>query len=407
VEAGFLPAYLRYHVLPPNAGREEIEREFQRRRLPLPAKIAAGQTAQGSVYFRLSPNPTDFSFEASVGTQHYKLTVDLRLIGGLHTEYSTNQWPPLPPGTRIRAAGPAGTLQVECEEGLVFALDGRFVGTARYSLGGVQITPVKPGKYTLQVCKPGFFPVLMPVIVRADEATKVAQLSLLPVPSALRTSTDQEHPLKTLRMTRELAGDADEATAIELARLQAPGTTTVSELQDLVSQRTGDYARFLTWLNDLRKAEVQVSALFRREYAFWRSINENPAIPPAEKSSAWRAMVDRWEISASENPLPLVWRNHRVDVARGDLRVIFSEPWPTGLAPPKRFIDGVEISATSPTSPPSPLAGWDFKGLPVGTHHLRIVHPAITPAVSNFPIEDSRLTEIRWAPKFNKAQNLP
>lgn len=66
------------------SARHEIEREFQRRRLALPATVLPGQTTQGSLFFRISPGPRQIKFHLVTDAGPRDETIDLSALHGLH-----------------------------------------------------------------------------------------------------------------------------------------------------------------------------------------------------------------------------------------------------------------------------------------------------------------------------------
>jgi hypothetical protein len=65
-------------------GRHKIEAEFQRRRLALPLTLAPGATAQGSLFFRITPGPRRLSLTYASDGRTATLPIELTSLGGLH-----------------------------------------------------------------------------------------------------------------------------------------------------------------------------------------------------------------------------------------------------------------------------------------------------------------------------------
>jgi len=81
---GTLPAYIAGSLYRNHTSRQNIEAEFSRRRHVLPLNIPPGQTAQGSLFFRIAPGPQSLKLayrgDGAVGTT----TIDLTPLGPLH-----------------------------------------------------------------------------------------------------------------------------------------------------------------------------------------------------------------------------------------------------------------------------------------------------------------------------------
>lgn len=89
-----LPAYIVGTVVKNRTSRRDIEEEFHRRRLVLPATLAPGQTVQGSLFFRVSPGPQDLSLRARQGSERTIVTLDLKPLRGLHLRPAAGPTPP-------------------------------------------------------------------------------------------------------------------------------------------------------------------------------------------------------------------------------------------------------------------------------------------------------------------------
>ena len=65
--------------------KHQVEAEFDRRRLALPLSLVSGQTAQGSLFFRITPGPRRLIFTCVAGTAAPRdVTIDLTRLAGLH-----------------------------------------------------------------------------------------------------------------------------------------------------------------------------------------------------------------------------------------------------------------------------------------------------------------------------------
>ena len=65
-------------------GRHKIEAEFARRRLVLPVTIKPGETAQGSLFFTITPGPRQLSFACKSGGEARTVALDLAPLAALH-----------------------------------------------------------------------------------------------------------------------------------------------------------------------------------------------------------------------------------------------------------------------------------------------------------------------------------
>jgi hypothetical protein len=74
------------------SNRHDIEREFRRRQLVLPAIIGPDLTVQGSLFFPITPGPRRLVLQHSIDGESKAVTVDLTPIAGLHLK-------PAPPAT--------------------------------------------------------------------------------------------------------------------------------------------------------------------------------------------------------------------------------------------------------------------------------------------------------------------
>ena len=66
------------------SGRHEIEREFAHRRLVLPATLAPGEVAPGSLFFPITPGPQRLVLRGRADGQPVEVAIDLAPLAGLH-----------------------------------------------------------------------------------------------------------------------------------------------------------------------------------------------------------------------------------------------------------------------------------------------------------------------------------
>jgi hypothetical protein len=100
-----LPIYAVVSVVGNVKGRHRIEAEFNRRRLVLPATIPPGQSAEGSLFFRISPGPKRLILAGRAGDEPQELTLDLAPLAGLHFKAPPSTAPP-PAGTSAPSPTP-------------------------------------------------------------------------------------------------------------------------------------------------------------------------------------------------------------------------------------------------------------------------------------------------------------
>jgi hypothetical protein len=93
VGAVALPAFIGGSIYANISRRHEIEREFQRRRLALPATLVAGQVAQGSVFFPITPGPRQLVLHCREGRDTRDVVIDLAPITTLHLKARSPQEP--------------------------------------------------------------------------------------------------------------------------------------------------------------------------------------------------------------------------------------------------------------------------------------------------------------------------
>ena len=71
------------------SGRRDIEAEFTRRRLVLPLMLAPGQTAQGSLFFPITPGPRQLSLRVRAAAETFDAIIKLTPLAGLHLTPAT------------------------------------------------------------------------------------------------------------------------------------------------------------------------------------------------------------------------------------------------------------------------------------------------------------------------------
>jgi hypothetical protein len=81
-----LPAFVAGTIYSNVHHRHQIEDEFARRHIVLPATITPGQTLQGSLFFCVSPGPRSIAFLVQNDGAYQKVTVDLAPLAGLHLQ---------------------------------------------------------------------------------------------------------------------------------------------------------------------------------------------------------------------------------------------------------------------------------------------------------------------------------
>lgn len=76
--------------------KHQIEAEFSRRRFELPTIVMPGETARGSLFFRISPGPERLVLSGRAGGQPVEITIDLAPLAGLHLAQPTAAASPPP-----------------------------------------------------------------------------------------------------------------------------------------------------------------------------------------------------------------------------------------------------------------------------------------------------------------------
>ena len=79
-----IPAFIGGTVYTNINNRHAIEREFERRRLVLPAILVPGQLVQGSLFFRISPGPKRLTLSCHVDDEPRSVVINLAPLAGLH-----------------------------------------------------------------------------------------------------------------------------------------------------------------------------------------------------------------------------------------------------------------------------------------------------------------------------------
>jgi hypothetical protein len=79
-----VPIYAGVAIHRNSTHRQVIEHEFQTRRLVLPLTLAPGRSAQGSLFFHVTPGPRRLTLRIASAGQVEDLVIDLSPLGGLH-----------------------------------------------------------------------------------------------------------------------------------------------------------------------------------------------------------------------------------------------------------------------------------------------------------------------------------
>ena len=110
--AAILPFYIGGTVYRNISSRHDIENEFAHRRLVLPATVAPGGVAQGSLFFRISPGPQRLALRGRSGAEPVEVAIGLAPLRSLHLQPDADTPPaaartPQKPG-RLPAESVAG-----------------------------------------------------------------------------------------------------------------------------------------------------------------------------------------------------------------------------------------------------------------------------------------------------------
>jgi hypothetical protein len=79
-----LPVYAVGTVAMNYRRKHQVQDEFTRRRLVLPLTIAPGETAQGSLFFRITPSPRELVLHCRTDEAAHDVSVSLTALRGLH-----------------------------------------------------------------------------------------------------------------------------------------------------------------------------------------------------------------------------------------------------------------------------------------------------------------------------------
>ncbi len=94
------PVYAVTAVAINSGNRKKVEAEFVRRRLELPRTLPAGQTGQGSFFFRVAPGPRRLTLRCSAAERVHEVVIDLSPLAGLHLKSDS-----APAAARSRSPG--------------------------------------------------------------------------------------------------------------------------------------------------------------------------------------------------------------------------------------------------------------------------------------------------------------
>ena len=84
--------------------KHQVEAEFTRRRLVLPVTLVPGQTAEGSLFFRITPSPRELVFRTERAEAKAEVKVNLAPLSGLHVKAKPGADTPATAGTAERNA---------------------------------------------------------------------------------------------------------------------------------------------------------------------------------------------------------------------------------------------------------------------------------------------------------------
>jgi len=302
-----------------------------------------------------------------------------------------------------RAADAPGHLRIDAEAGLQVFLDGHLRGATTDAKGGLLLENITAGEHRLTVVKRGFAPDEQSLLVRPGFVTVAAAFALEPKADMVVPARDpRSNPLQAIVEARAELKVAENTH--EAARSSPPaGADPATAAAEIDRQHTlrMQAARAALAAARRRFAEIEetVSARFRSDYAAFRRLGRDPGVAVERRQSAWREFAATWQFEPGERPATLVWRNHRPEIARGNLRIRVGPAWPAQLGAPVFFVDGRRVSAS-----PDPGGGartWEIGDLTATTHLLRIEHPAIEPGAAEVVIRDGMATSLNWTPRFN------
>lgn len=301
-----------------------------------------------------------------------------------------------------QAADAPGHLRIDGEAGLQVFLDGHLRGATTDARGGLLLENIPAGEHRLTVVKRGFAPDEQPLFVRSGFVTVAATFVLEPksdTPAPTRDS--RSNPLQAIVEARAELKIAESAHA---ARSPSPAATDPATASaEALRQHTLGLQAARSALTAARRrfteTEEAVSAHFRSDYAAYRRLSREPGVSVERRQTAWRELAMRWQLEPGERPATLVWRQHRPEIARGNLLIRVARSWPAELDAPVFFVDGHRVSAS--TAAGGDARTWEIGGLPASLHILHIEHPAIEPGSAEFVIRDGMATSLNWTPTFH------
>ena len=307
-----------------------------------------------------------------------------------------------------RAANAPGHLRIDAEAGVQVFLDGHLRGATTDAKGGLLIENVPAGEHRLTVVKRGFAPDEQPFWVRPGFVTVAATFVFEPRSDLAAPARDaRSNPLQAIveaRAELKIAESTHEAARSSPPAATDPATASANVLRQQTLGLQGARAALTAARRRFADIEEAVSTRFRLEYAALRRLGRDPGISVERRQTAWREFAALWQFEPGERPATLVWRNHRPEIARGNLLIRVAPSWPAELGAPEFFVDGHSV-------PASPAAGgdartWEIGGLPASLHILRIEHPAIEPGSAEFVIRDGMATSLNWTPTFHNRRRL-
>lgn len=302
-----------------------------------------------------------------------------------------------------------GVVRIDCEAGIAVSLDGRAAGVTSYAKGGLSLEKLPPGPHRITLTKPGFKPEEHTVVIRPQRTEILAVFYLQPDTAVVAKSPPpSDDPLKLLTEAERVVTFARRHLETTFATSPTPSRSldgVRTNYEELRQSYGAASAALDAALREQAEAEAVVAARFRTDYAAFHALRADRATTSEQKHAAWGRLLAQWRLPPDLGPSALVWRQHRVAAARGNIRVQLDGEWPATLAAPKRILDGRVLPA-EPADPRDP-AFWELRDLTAAPHTLRLEHPDLEPTEGTLLVADAKTVVLTWTPRFKSARASP
>lgn len=303
-----------------------------------------------------------------------------------------------------------GQIRIDSEAGLTVSLDGVVWGETIYARGGALLDKLPPGEHRIKLTRKGFAALEQRIVASAGKVEVAAVFFFQPALDSQATKSDSSsNSLKFL-------AEAQKAVALAagrwdfLVKLDRASPKSYDDIESIrasterIRETTEAIQAHTNAIVQLAPLEEKTAGVFRADWAAFRSLNDDTRAPADKKNTEWLSLATKWNFPPDAGPSPLVWRNHRVDLPHGHLRLTVGGAWPARLGVPKLLIDGRETPAILDAQ--GNFKSAEIRDLVAMSHKLRIEHSAIEPAEFVIPVTDGKTINVIWTPKF-KATAAP